>query len=94
MQYKKETKEVTVQEKERLYAEIGTLNDYTLDLSTSTEERHCKIIYNVELTMLDGKAINAITDTKSSQSCNVCGAKPSELNILLLIRKKKLMKSP
>ena len=26
----------------------------------------------VECTMFDGKVVNALTDTKSSQSCNIC----------------------
>ena len=40
--------------------------------------------------MLDGKAVNAITDTNSSQTCNVCKAKPSEMNNLSLVRLKPL----
>ena len=39
--------------------------------------------------MLDGKSVNAITDTNSTQTCNVCKAKPSEMNNLSFIRKKK-----
>ena len=39
--------------------------------------------------MFDGKVVNALTDTSSTQSCNVCGAKPSEMNNLKVIRQKK-----
>ncbi|XP_065648023.1 uncharacterized protein LOC136077773 [Hydra vulgaris] len=38
--------------------------------------------------MFDGKVVNALTNTLSSQSCNICGAKPSELNNPALIRSK------
>ena len=38
--------------------------------------------------MLDGKVINSLTDTLSTQSCNVSGAKPSEMNKLDVIRGK------
>lgn len=33
-------------------------------------------------TMLDGKTVNILTDTLSSQACNVCKATPKELNDL------------
>ena len=32
--------------------------------------------------------MNAITDTNSTQSCNLCSAKPSEMNKLDIIREK------
>lgn len=38
--------------------------------------------------MVDGKAINAITDTKSTQTCNICGATPKDMNNLKQLRKK------
>ena len=30
--------------------------------------------------MLDGKTVNILTDTKSTQSCNVCKATPNQMN--------------
>ena len=47
-----------------------------------------KVNSKMEITMLDGKAVNAITDTRSSQSCNVCSASPKEMNNLTAIRLK------
>ena len=44
--------------------------------------------YKIEMTMLDGKAVNAITDTKSTRSSNVSKAKPSEMNDLTIVRSK------
>lgn len=38
--------------------------------------------HSLELTMLDGKAINALSDTKSSMSCNICGSTPKDMNKL------------
>lgn len=35
--------------------------------------------------MIDGKVCNVLTDQKSSASCNICGAKPSQMNNLDLI---------
>ena len=39
-------------------------------------------------TMFIGKAVNVITDTNSTQSCNFCSAKSSEINMLDIIREK------
>lgn len=35
--------------------------------------------------MLDGKAGNSLTGQKSSASCNICGAKPSDMNNINLV---------
>ena len=57
---------------------------------SSGHKAEANITCNVDITMLDGKVINSLTDTLSTQSCNVCGAKPSEMNKLDVIRKKKV----
>ena len=38
--------------------------------------------------MFNNKVVNALTDTKSTQSCNVCNAKPSEMNNIDLVKAK------
>ena len=48
------------------------------------------VSYNMALTMLDGKAINALTNTRSTQNCNICGAKPSEMNKFEIIKEKQI----
>lgn len=49
-----------------------------------------RVKYTLEFTMMDGKLCNAITNQKSSGSCNICFAKPKEMNNLSLIMKKKI----
>ena len=89
LQYQKETKEVIQAEESRLKNEIDNLEDYRLDMKLSNGQKVClSLKYSISITMLDGKAVNALTDTASSQSCNVCGAKPKEMNNLKLIREK------
>ena len=94
LQYKKETKEVTKGEEERLRAEIENLE--VCEVSIKSEDRdlnsilHCK--YKLDLTMFDGKVVNVLTNTLSSQSCNICSAKPSEMNNLNLVRSKPVNK--
>ena len=43
----------------------------------------------VEITMLDGKAVTALSDaTNSSMCCPVCGAKPTEMNDISAVKKR------
>lgn len=39
----------------------------------------------IEDRVIDGKVCNVLTDQKSSASCNICGAKPNQMNNLDLI---------
>ena len=78
LQYKKETAEVSQGEYECLKEEIDVLNDFVIKNGDTecTENVIHKIKYKVDLTMLNGKVVNALTNTKSTQSCDVCGANP------------------
>ena len=69
--------------------QMKTLNSFKYQgILSSGHKAEANITCNVDITMLDGKVINSLTDTLSTQSCNVCGAKPSEINKLDVIRKK------
>ena len=60
LQYKKETAEVSKDEAERVKHQINTLHPFCIE--------GVEINFRVDVTMLDGKVVNAITDTKSTQS--------------------------
>ena len=66
---------------------MANLEDY-VEIITLADGRKVSINIksHVELTMFDGKVVNALTNTKSSASCNICGAKPSEMNKLDLVK--------
>ena len=38
------------------------------------------VTHKLQMTMIDGKVSNTLSDTKSSAQCNICGALPSEMN--------------
>ena len=79
LQYKKETKEISQEEETLLRNEIENLEDHEIDLTLDNGNHvKVKISFKVELTMLDGKVVNALTNTNSTQSCNVCSTKPSK----------------
>lgn len=44
---------------------------------------------DMKLTMVDGKVCQTLTDTPSSASCYICGAKPNEMNTLERVKQKR-----
>lgn len=46
------------------------------------------VSHDLILSMLDGKACNAIAGNASSQTCYICGATPKDMNDLNAVRKK------
>ena len=89
LQYKKETKEISKSEYESLVHEIEGLEPLKIKISKEEEESvEVCIKFKVDCTMFDGKVVNALTETLSTQSCNICGAKPSEMNSLSKLDKK------
>ena len=88
LQYKKESKELSKEEFDRVTDEIKNLSLGLISVGIDGQE-FVSVQFTVDLTMFDGKVVNALTDTSSTQSCNVCGAKPSEMNNLKVIRQKK-----
>ena len=81
LEYIKENPEI-------IRAEYERLNNQLVEISTSENnvfnfnETNINLNYVLEPTMLDGKAINALTNTNSTQCCNICGVKPSKINNL------------
>ena len=94
LQYQKETKAVTVNEDNRIREEIMNLLELPINF-TYEDGTNLSVSrgYNVNIIMLDGKAVNAITNANSTQTCNVCGAKPSEMNNLFRVREKQINQS-
>lgn len=43
------------------------------------------VIHDLQCTMIDGKTCNIISNQKSSNSCNICGAKPTQMSKLEII---------
>ena len=94
LQYKKETKELSKSEYESLVHEIEGLEPLKIKISKEEEESvEVCINFKVDCTMFDGKVVNALTETLSTQSCNICGAKPSEMNSLSKLEKKSVSDS-
>ena len=85
-QYKKETSVLCKEEETDL--QISQLKPFSTDLNIPGTVITIKVTFKIDMTMFDGKVINSLTDTKSTQSCNVCGSKPKEMDDIDLVKKK------
>ena len=93
LKYEKESSNLCKIEELSIREQMKNLNSFKYQGTLSSGHKaEANITCNEDITMLDRKVINSLTDTLSTQSCNVCGAKPSEMNKLDVIRKKKSMK--
>ena len=79
VRYRRETAEVSREEQRRIEAEIAQLRPTVLMTSRGVR---VEVSHQLQLTMVDGKVVGALTDTKSSASCTVCGATPRQMNDL------------
>lgn len=71
--------------------EVRDINQEINTLSTTTcliGAKKINITHNMILSMVDGKVVNAVCKIKSAMTCNICGAKPTEMNDLSNIYKK------
>ena len=76
LKFAKETVELTKQEFERMSDEISNLEPFEIEIFGIK----VLIKFDLMLTMIDGKTVNAITNTISSQRCYLCYATSSNFN--------------
>lgn len=76
--FAKETAALVKDEEEKLAIQIRDLEEYSINF----KEKHFAFNFKMILTMLDGSAINVLSDTNSTQKCFICGALPKEMNSL------------
>lgn len=72
----KETSDLIVKEYERVQREISQLKPFRMLMG----EHELVIKYDLVMTMVDGKIINAITQTTSAQRCYICNATSATFN--------------
>ena len=64
-----------MKEKKEIDHQIEKLSDFEMKLPN---DKILKINYKLYMTLIDGKILNILTDTKSSQACPICGATPQK----------------
>ena len=84
LQYRKESKELAVEEQQDILEQLDRDRIIMLYIKREGTDEVVKLTVNIklDLTMFDGKIVNFLTDTAN---CNICGAKPSEMNDLVKI---------
>lgn len=75
LQYIKETREIILEEDLDLKRQIAELKNIRIQVD---ETRIIEICFKLSLTLIDGKVLNVLTNTKSSQTCPICGANPKD----------------
>lgn len=79
LEFVKESKELNVQTKLDVEKEIEDLEATLIFLPNG---KTISVTYEFHLSMVDGKVVAHVTNTKSFQSCTCCGATPSQMNQL------------
>lgn len=74
--FAKETNDFTFAETNRLLEEVNSLLPTLINIGDS----QISVKHELLQTMIDGKVCNALTETRSSQKCFICGATPKTMN--------------
>lgn len=82
LQFAREMKELIQNKKKYIDNQISHLKDFEINL----EGYHFKIKFLLLMTLIDGKVLSVVTNTKSSQSCPICKANPKDFNNLSNIK--------
>ena len=82
--YGKETKELIVAEANNLKDKIENLLTTKVNYKNSNVDINHQLIF----TMIDGKVMQVLTDTKSAMTCVYCGVTPKDMNNLNLVKTK------
>lgn len=68
LSFESETSQVTKRERDRLRAEVNALIPHNFNLNGKDVE----VSFNVDLTLLDGKALNNVLDNDATTRCPIC----------------------
>lgn len=74
-EFTKETKEAIIEQRKTIQQQIDSLKATTIVVN----HKNVQAMHKLELTMVDGKVVDYLTDTSTS-NCNICQAKPSQMN--------------
>jgi len=81
IQYIKETEQVLKNEQAYIQNQIDRLEELLVEIPLENGSKvELSISFSMKLTMIDGKAANAICGIKSAQICNICKCSPKEMN--------------
>lgn len=85
LEYVKESRDIILRQKQNIDDQINRLEIFEVSL----EEVRIRINFSLHMTLIDGKVLNIITNTKSMQTCPICHSTPKEFNNLSNINSSK-----
>ena len=80
LEFVSETPEVVTKERKDMMSQLNNLVPTECSIGALGERHNVTIRHQMHMTMIDGKVSNILTDTASSQTCNLCGATPVLMN--------------
>ncbi|XP_024875226.1 uncharacterized protein LOC112456728 [Temnothorax curvispinosus] len=89
LQFLHEDVQSIVNEMHHIEEQIKSLDPF----NTVVDGKEISITYDMIFTMIDGKVCNAVTSTKSTLRCYLCGITSKNINNLDLVKKQKIDKS-
>ena len=87
IKYEKETPELIQDDCDEIEDQIKELKTTSIRLFSNNLEVQVRVKFVLSLTMVDGKAVNAISNNSSTRSCNICHASPIQMNKKEVIEK-------
>lgn len=88
LEFCKETKEKILLEDNDLKQQINGLNSLKIVIDVG---KIIEIHFKLFLTLIDGKVLNVLTNTKSSQSCPICKATPKDFMTITDFKSQKFL---
>ena len=79
VKFAKETQPLVLAEKEKVDMQVADLAPLRRQSVTCS--------YDLQMTMVDGKVVNTLTETRSAQTCSMCGVTPKNVNDLDAVRR-------
>lgn len=86
IQFKKETTEITINEKSYIDEQIASLHPF----STVINGNEVNVTFEMYFTMIDMKVCNAVTDNTSAMRCYLCKATSGQFNDIKLMKTLKM----
>lgn len=87
IKYEKETPELLQDDCDEIEKQIMDLKVTSIRQMLNNLQVEIRVRHHLSLTMIDGKAVNAISLNSSPRICNICLASPTQMNNKSVIKK-------
>jgi len=91
-EFAKETPENVLKERQEMLKEIDNLRPSVCEVNSQSDGQNYDVAvqHRLGMSMIDGKVCNILTETSSSQTCNLCGSTPRIMNQIDMVLQRPL----